>query len=149
MADNSGSYSANWTPPSSGNYLLEASWSGNDRLAGSQSAAASLAVTGSAPPSPTILIDGLATATHDQTLPLSLTVFNPTTSALNANVTIQIAGPGNYTLFNVINAKVDATSQSTVSYDWAVPNQPGAYTITLGLLPPTPGGVDVETIQVT
>jgi hypothetical protein len=146
--DSSGSYSTNWTPPSTGSYLLEASWSGSSQLVGSQSAPASLAVTGSVPPTPTVLLSAPANGTDGQTMTLSLTVFNPTSSVLNANLTISITGPGGYTLFDVLPAKVDATSQSKVFYDWAVPNQPGAYTITLGLLPPTPEGVDIETIQV-
>jgi hypothetical protein len=66
-----------------------------------------------------------------------------------ANVTIQIVGPGNYALFDVIQVKVAANSQSTSYYGWTAPSQAGAYTITVGLIPPTPTTVDAETVQVT
>jgi hypothetical protein len=149
MTDVSGRYSTSWAPPAPGNYLLEASWSGNNQLAPSQSSSASLTVTGSVQPTPTVLLSAPATTPHGQTVTLSIIVFNPASSALNANVTIEITGPNNYVLFDVIQVKVNANSQSTGYYDWATPTQTGSYTVMVGLLPPTVGGVDIETIQVT
>jgi hypothetical protein len=84
-----------------------------------------------------------------QSVTLTVTVFNPASSALNANVTVEIIGPGNYVSFNVIQVQVAASSQATAYYDWTVPNQPGTYSITIGLLPPTAAGIDIGTIQVT
>jgi hypothetical protein len=66
---------------------------------------------------------------------------------LNANVTIQITGPGNYVSFDVIQVQVGASSQLTAYYDWIAPNQAGAYTVTLGLLSTKPGGTDTGTIR--
>ena len=68
---------------------------------------------------------------------------------MKANVTVEITGPGNYVSFNVIQVQVAASSQATAYYDWTVPNQSGAYSIVIGLLPPTSAGVDTGTIQVT
>jgi hypothetical protein len=67
---------------------------------------------------------------------------------LNANVTIQIIGPGNYVTFDVIQVKVTANSESTGYYDWTVPNQSGVYTVTVELLSPKPSAFDTTTIQV-
>jgi len=149
MTDGTGAYSTGWSPPAPGSYLLEASWSGNNQLAPSQSPSTSLTVTGSVRPTPTVLLSVPATTPHGQTLTLSVTVFNPASSTLNANVTIEITGPNNYVLFDVVQVKVGANSQSTGYYDWAVPTQTGSYTVMVSLLPPTPSGVDIETIQVT
>ena len=149
MTDNTGSYSTSWTSAYPGNYLLEASWSGNNQLAPSQSSSESLAVTGTVSPSPSLLLSAPATVTHGQTLTLSIVVFNPSSSTVNANVTIEITGPNNHVLFDVIQVKVLANSQSTGYYGWAVPTQTGSYTIMLSLLPPTPIGVEIETVKVT
>jgi len=147
MTDNTGSYSTSWTPPYPSNYLLEASWSGNSQLAGSTSSPASLTVTGSVQPTPTVLLYAPSTASRGQTVTMSITVFNPTSSPLNANVTVQITGPSNYVSFDVIQIQVGASSQLTTYYDWTVPNQSGAYSVTVGLLQARPGGIDTGTIQ--
>ncbi|MGA3406825.1 MAG: protease pro-enzyme activation domain-containing protein [Candidatus Bathyarchaeia archaeon] len=147
-ADNSGSYSASWTPSYRGSYLLESSWGGNNQLAGSTSSPDSLTVNGVITPTPTLLLTSPATATRGQTLRLQITLFNPTSMPLNANVTIQIIGPGNYVTFDVIQVKVTANSESTGYYDWTVPNQSGVYTVTVELLSPKPSAFDTTTIQV-
>ena len=49
-------------------------------------------------------------SSNRQTVTLSITVFNPASSALNANVTIEITGPNNYVLFDVVPVKVGANS---------------------------------------
>lgn len=148
MTNGSGAYSTSWTPPTPYNYLLEASWTGNNQFAPSQSSPEPLAVTGSLSPTPTVLLSAPSTTPHGQTLTLSVTVFNPSSSALQANVTIEITGPGNYLLFDVIQVSVAADSHSTAYYNWAVPSQTGSYTIMLTFLPTMAGGVDIETIQV-
>ena len=149
MSDNTGSYSTTWTPADSGNYLLEASWSGNNQYAPSQSSTASLQVTGSVQPMPTVLLSYPASVTHGQTSTLTITVFNPTGTTLNANVAIEITGPNNYVLFDVVQIQVNATSHSAGYYVWIVPAQTGTYTVMLSYLPAETGGVDTETIQVT
>jgi len=101
-------------------------------------------VTGSMPLIATVLLSSPATTPDGQTVTLSLTVFNPGGSALNANVTLEITGPNNYVLFDVIQVEVGANSQSSGYYDWAVPSQAGSYTIMLSLRPPSPSGVDIE-----
>jgi len=145
---NSGAYSTTWNPPAPNNLQLLASWSGNNQFAGSSSSAESLSVTGSSPLTPTILFPAPATVQHGQTATFTVTVFNPTSSQLIANVTIQIDGPNNYVLFDVIKVPVNANSQSSGYYDWAVPTQTGTYTATVSLLPQRLSGVDTETIQV-
>jgi len=105
-------------------------------------------VTGTAQPIPTLLLSSPATTPNGQTVTLQITVFNNATSQLNSNVTIEITGPNNYVLFNVIQVQAAASSHSTGYYDWAVPTQTGSYTIMVSMLPPSTGGVDVETIQV-
>ena len=149
MSNGSGAYSTGWTPPTPGSYLLEASWTGNNQLAASQSSPESLTVTGSASPTPTVFLSSPATTPHGQLLTLSVTVFNPTGSTLNANVSLEITGPNNYMLFDVIHVNSNANSQTTSYYDWAVPTQTGSYTIMLAFMPPTLGGVDYEAIQVS
>ena len=149
MTDSSGAYSATWVPPAPGSVLLEASWGGNNQYAGSQSSTASLTITGSAQPTPKVLGSVPSTVTHGQPVTISVTVFNPGNSVLNANVTVQVTGPNNYAVFDVIHLQVSAGSQATAYYDWTAPNQTGTYTLTLSLFPPTSTGVDVETIQVT
>ena len=149
LSDSSGNYNAYWTPPAPGNYLLEASWSGNDQLAPSQSSSESLSVTGSAAPAPTVLLSTPTNATQDQTVTLFVTVFNPTGSAANESVTIQITGPNNYVSFDVIQVEVSGNSRSTGYYDWIVPSTSGTYAVIASFLPPTLGGVDLQTVQVS
>jgi len=146
--DSAGAYSTDWTPPYPGNYLLEASWGGNNQLAPSQSSPASVTVTGSVQPTPTLLISSPTTTPRGLPVTLSITMFNPTRSSLNSNITIKIAGPNNYLLFDIIQVRIAANSQSTGYYDWAVPNQPGTYSITASSLS-AESGVDTATIQVT
>jgi hypothetical protein len=150
LTDNSGSYSTSWTPPSPSPstqpYLLEASWSGNNQLASSTSTPASLTVGGTVAPNPTLLLSVPSTASQGQSVTMSITVFNPTSSALNANVTVQITGPSNYVWFDVVQVQVAASSQLTTYYDWTVPSQSGTYLVTVGLLSAR-GGIDTGTIQ--
>ena len=149
VTTDSGSYSATWIPSYPGNYLLMSSWSGNDQLAGSTSSSASLTVTGAATPTPTLLLTSPATASRGQTVGLQITIFNPTSMPLNANVTIQITGTSNYVMFDVIQVKVTGNSQSTAYYDWTVPNSTGTYSVSAGLLPSEPSAFDKATIQVS
>jgi hypothetical protein len=90
-----------------------------------------------------------STGTDGQVVYMTITVFNPTNSLLNANVSIQITGPNNYVIFDVIQFGVAATSQATGYYDWTAPSQSGSYIVTVGLLPPKPTAFDTETIQIT
>jgi hypothetical protein len=90
-----------------------------------------------------------STGTEGQVVQMTITVFNPTNSLLNANVTIQITGPNNCVVFDVVQLGVTATSQGTAYYDWTAPTQPGSYTVTVGLLPPKPNAFDTGTIQIT
>ena len=80
---------------------------------------------------------------------MQIIVFDPSSTPLNANVTIQIIGPGNYVLFDVVRVKVTANSESTGYYDWTVPNSAGVYSVTVGLLPTEPTAFDSSTIQVS
>jgi len=146
MTEGSGSYSTSWTPPYPGNYLLKSSWSGKNQFAGSTSSPASLTVTGAVAPISTLLLSVPSSASRGQLVTLVITVFNPTSSPLNGNVTVQITGPNNYASFNVVQVQVAASSQSTTYYDWTVPNQSGTYTVTVGLLS-AKGGIDTGTIQ--
>jgi len=147
MTDGSGGYSTGWAPPYPGSFLLKASWSGNGQFAGSTSSPVSLTVIGSVTPTPTLLLFAPSTVSRSQLVTLSITVFNPTSSPLNANVTVQITGPSNYVSFDVIQIQVGASSQLTTYFDWTVPNQSGAYSVTVGLLQARPGGIDTGTIQ--
>jgi len=147
VTDGSGSYSTSWTPPYPASYLLKTSWSGNSQYAGSASTSASLTVTGTATPIPTLLLSAPSSASRGQSVTLSIAVFNPTGSLLNANVTVQITGPGNYVSFDVIQVRVAASSQLTSYYDWTAPNQPGTYNVTVGLLSTQPGGTDTGAIR--
>ena len=105
--------------------------------------------TGVITPTPTLLLTSPATATRGQSVRLQITVFDPSSMPLNANVTIQVIGPGNYLTFDVVQVKVAASLQSTAYYDWSVPNQAGSYTIMVGLLPTQPAAYDSATIQVS
>jgi len=146
--DNSGSYSTGWTPQYPGSYLVEASWSGNDQLAGSTSPAQSLTVTGTPTPTPTLLLSAPSSGPPGQPVQLSITVFNPTSSSLNANVMVKIMGPNNYVMFDVVQVNIAAASHSTAYYVWMAPNQSGTYSVTADLSP-SPSGVSTATIQIT
>jgi hypothetical protein len=147
MTDGTGSYSTNWVPQYPGSYRVESSWSGNNQFAGSTSPPTSLTVTGSVSPNPTVLLTSPGAASIGQTVTMLITVFNPTSAPLNANVTIQITGPNSYVLFDVVQLTVSPSSQGAKYYDWTVPNQSGSYMVTVGLLP-TGGAYDSTTIQV-
>ena len=142
-------YSATRTPQYPANLLLEANWNGNNQLAPSQSSQVPLTVTGTVSPTPTMLLSAPTTTPHGGTTTLSITIFNPATSTLNANIAAEITSPNNYILFQIIQLQVNADSHSTGYYHWMVPNQIGKYTITISLPPSTYSGVDIETIQVT
>jgi kumamolisin len=147
--DNSGSYSTGWTPQYPGSYLVEASWSGNNQLAGSTSPAQSLTVTGTPTPTPTLLLSAPSSGSPGQPVQLSITVFNPINSPLNGNVMVEITGPSNYVMFDVVQVNVAAASHATAYYVWTAPNQSGTYTATVNLSPSTPSGVSTATIQIT
>jgi len=149
MTDSSGTYSTSWTPGYPDSYLLQAGWNGNNQYAPSQSSSTTLTVTGTTQPTPTLLLSTSSTVSHGQRVTLTLTVFNPTSSGLNANVTIQIIGPNNYAIFDVIQTHVGTDSKSISYYEWTAPNQTGTYIVTISLRPPSPTGVDVENIQVS
>jgi len=148
MTDNSGSYSTAWTPQYPGSYLVEASWSGNNQLAGSTSPAQSLTVTGTPTPTPTLLLSAPSSGSRGQPVQLSIIVFNPTNSLLNANVMVEITGSNNYVMFDVVQVNVATASHATAYYDWTAPNQSGVYTVTVNLSPPTPSGASTATIQI-
>lgn len=147
--DNSGSYSTGWTPPYPGSYLVEASWNGNNQLAGSNSPTQSLTVTGTTTPTPTLLLSAPSSGSRGQSVQLSIAVFNPTNSPLNTKMSVEIMGPNNYVMFDVVQVNVAATSDSTAYYGWTAPNQSGAYTVTVSLSPSTPSGLSTATIQIT
>ena len=147
--DSSANYSASWTPSYCGQLLVEGQLERDQLLRGSTSSAVSATVTGTPPANPTLLLTASTTATQGQSLRLLITVFNPTGPPINANVTIQVTGPGNYVTFDVIQINVAGTSESTAYYDWTVPNQAGTYTVTVGLLPTKPLAFDMATIVVS
>jgi hypothetical protein len=147
--DNSGSYSTGWAPQYPGSYLLEASWSGNNQLAGSTSPTQSLAVTGTPSPIPTLFLSVPSSGSRGQPVQLTITVFNPTNSLLDANVMVKIMGPNNYVMFDIVQVNVAAASHSTAYYVWTAPNQSGTYSVTANLSPPTLSGVSTATIQIT
>ena len=124
-----------------------ASWSGNSQFASSTSTSASLTVTGTVSPTPTLVLSAPSTATTGQNVRLTLTTFNPNSAPLNANIAIQITGPGNYVILDVVPVKA-LTGESITYYDWTVPNQAGAYSVTVGYFPNS-GTYDSATIQVT
>ena len=148
MTNGTGSYSTIWTSQYPGSYLLQASYGGSSNYAASTSPSVSLTVTGTVNPNPTVLLTAPTSATVGQTVSLEVTVFNPTSALLNANVTVQISGPGNYVSFDVIQVKVQATSESTGYYDWTPPNQTGSYTVTVELLSTRARSSDMAAIQV-
>ena len=149
MTGSTGSYSINWTPPYPGSYLLQASWNGNNQLAGSTSSSTSLTVTGATPASTSLRLSLPSTGTQGEVVHMTITAFNPTNSLLNGNVTMQITGPNNYAAFDVIQTSVNPTSQLTTHYDWIAPNQSGTYVVTIELLPATTGAYDTATIQIS
>jgi hypothetical protein len=51
--------------------------------------------------------------------------------------------------FDVIQATVAGSSESTPYYDWTVPNQAGTYTVSIGPLPTVPLAFDKATIVVS
>ena len=98
---------------------------------------------------PTVFLAAPTNTVDGQIVTLSITVFNSANSPLNATVTLQITGPNNYLLFDVVQVKVNANSAATAYYDWAVPSKAGTYTVIAGFLPPSVGGADLEIVQVS
>jgi len=148
MTGSLGSYSIEWVPPATGNYMLNANWDGNGQLASTQSSPMPLTVTGVTLAGPSVILSAPSTTPHGQTVLLPFTVINSGTSALNVSVAVEVTGPNGYVAFNVTQIEVAPNSQTTGYYNWAVPNQTGTFTIMLNFLPPESGGDDIETIQV-
>jgi hypothetical protein len=149
MTDSAGSYSTSWSPQYPGSYSLQASWSGNSQFKGSTSSPPnSLTVTGTVSKNPTVMLAAPDTGSIGQSVRLSITVFNPTSSPLSTSAKIQITGPNNYVAFDVVQVKVQANSESTYYYDWTAPNQSGAYTVTVDLLSTRAPASDTAIIQV-
>jgi kumamolisin len=148
-ADSTGAYTADWFPAYPGNYYVEASWVGNNQLAGSTSSPITLTVTGAVTPSATILLSAPSTASRGQLTHFSMTIFNPQGSPLTTLVSVEITGPNNYILFDTIQVTVTGGSYSTLIYEWTPPNNQGTYFLSVGLTPPQVGATDTATISVT
>jgi len=65
------------------------------------------------------------------------------------SATVQVTGPSNYILYDLVPVNAAATSDTTVYYAWTVPNQAGTYTVTVGLLPTGPSAFDTANIVVS
>lgn len=150
QTNGSGSYSGTWTPPYAGSYSYRASWAGNSQFAGSTSFPdLPWAITGTPAPTIMLLLTAPPTSSRGQSVRLSVTVFNPTGIPIATNATIQVTGPGNYLLFDLVPVKVAALSETTVYYDWTVPNTTGTYTVAVGLLPTGPSTFDIANVVVS
>ena len=142
-----GAYSTEWTPAYSGSYQLQASWAGNSGFQGSISPTRGLIVSNTRPPTSTLLLTAPTSAAHGQTVQLTVTEFNPTTSPMSSQITIEILGPSNYVFYDSIQVIVVPSSYDTILYDWAVPTQTGTYTILVNV-PNTVGDYGFSTITV-
>ena len=149
QTDSAGMYSVSWAPPYPGTYQIRASWSGNAQYSSAVSSSVSLTVTGTVTPSPNLILLAPATSIQGQIVHLTITVFNPTASTFSTLVTAEITGPGSYVSYETIQVRIASQSETTAYFDWTVPNRSGAYTVTVGLLPPEPDAFDVTTIQVS
>jgi len=107
-----------------------------------------MAVVETPTPSPTLLLSAPSSESQGQRAQLSITAFNPTNSPFNAKVMIEIMGPNNYLMFDVVQVNVAAASQSTLYYVWSAPNQSGTYSVSVSLAPPTPSGFSTATVQI-
>jgi glucose/arabinose dehydrogenase len=146
--DSSGVYSVGWSPPYPETYQVRASWSGNAEYYFAVSSPKDLKVTGTSIPSPNLILVTAATSLRGQTTPLTITIFNPTSTALSTQVTVAITGPNSYTYFDTAQVSVASQSETTIQIDWTAPNQSGNYTVTVALLPPRTGAFDLATIQI-
>jgi hypothetical protein len=149
MTDSSGSYSLDWAPPYPGGYLIQAMWSGDTQHVDSTSPPITLTVTGTAGPEARLLLTSPGTATKRQTVNIAITLFNPADTNVAFQVAIQIVGPNSYIYFDTAQIIVLASSSATLDLTWVAPNQTGAYSITVGLLPPQPAAFGAAIIQVT
>lgn len=149
QTNSSGAYSATWTPPYAGSYSYQASWGGDSQLAGATSSVSPWAITGTPAPSILVLLTAPATASQGQSVTLSVTVFNPTSISIAMSATVQVTGPSNYLLYDLVPVNATATSDTTAYYTWTVPNQAGTYTVTVGLLPTGPSAFDTANIVVS
>jgi hypothetical protein len=144
-----GAYSTSWTPPYPGSYGLQASWSGKSGFQGSASSPPSgLRVTGTPPGLPTLLLSVPSSVSKGSNAEFSITVFNPTSTQLTTEVTVEVLGPNSYVFFDAVNVQVAASSHTTVLYDWTAPQQSGSYTIVAQTLPVRSSAYDSSTIIV-
>jgi len=149
--DSSGSYSAIWMPPSTLAYSLRASWNGDVDHAGATSSTCSLTVGGTVPPRPSLFITLQDSKyTKGETVTIDITVFNPTSTTLEATLYISITGPGGYYYPDFVAATISAEAFSTYTFTWSVPAsvQTGAYQISAGLIPPVLTAYDVKYVEV-
>ncbi len=147
-----GSYTANWTPPTNGTLTIKASWSGNDQYLAAQGTT-QLTVTGSNPPSsnrPMILVTLVANNYRAGDLvSITVTIFNPSGNLLVATLYIAISGPGGYFYYTDIKILVAPGSQNTYTINWQTNGTgPGMYRIEVGLIPPSATAFDVAYITI-
>jgi len=150
--DSSGSYSTSWRPPSTLTYSLRASWSGDVDHSGATSGVESLAVGGSVPPRPSLLITLWdSTYSKGETATIEITVFNPTSTTLDATLYISIIGPGGYCHFDSVGITVAAESFGSSIFDWNIPAgvQTGTYQIIAGLIPPVLTAYDMKYVEIS
>ena len=144
-----GAYSTSWTPPYPDTYGLRASWSGNSGFQDSTSSPPQgLRITGTRPGFPTLLLNVPASVSKGSSAEFSITLFNPTSTQLSTQVTVEILGPYSYVFFDTVSVQVAATSHLTVLYDWTAPNQNGSYNVIAQTLPAQPSAYDSSTITV-
>ena len=149
-----GTYSANWAPPTNGLLTIKASWSGNDQYLAAQTTT-QLTVTGSAPPStnrPMILVTVAKTNYGaGEVVSMTVTVFNPSANMLDASLYITVSGPAGYSHYDDLRILVAPGSQGSYIFKWQISAgmTSGVYRIESGLIPPATTAYDVAYVTIS
>jgi hypothetical protein len=89
-----------------------------------------------------------ATYAADQTLLLTVTVFNEDNPPLDSTLTLTVTGPSGYYVYDFKPIVVEADEVKDYSFDWVVPDSAGTYILEVGLVPAQLTAFDVAWLEV-
>jgi hypothetical protein len=146
-----GSYEATWVPPYVYDYLLKASWDGNQDYAEASSSASTLSVSGTRPQSPGLLLStGGSSYSRGSSIPITVTVFNPTSETITATLYIEVTNSAGYLYRDMKSIQISPAGHETyILTIQIVPDaSPGTYALVAGLIPPTLGAFDLIYLEI-
>jgi serine protease len=89
-----------------------------------------------------------ATYAADQTLSLTVTVFNEDNPPLDSTLTLTVTGPSGYYVYDFKPIVVEADEVKDYSFDWVVPDSAGRYIVEVSLVPAQLTAYDAVWVEV-